>query len=295
MTLRSKDVEWKAQTRAESTGTKLFPRCADPGCSRVRGLWRRMYAWDGGLRLHGEWYCAPQCFENALAQRLGRIGLPAAAARAVRHRVPLGLLMLSRGQLNNRQLRSALDAQRAQGNGRIGQWIEQLGFATEQQVTAALGVQWACPVLPVFNDFGHAAMLPFRLLRDFRLLPVRYVPQVRKLYVAFSDRVEYPVLYAIEQMLNCTTEPCIVATSTMDAALERLAHERRTGELMFEGWRQAQEVAHVTCGYALKLGVKDVRTAGCGNYIWARLQGAPDTTDLLFHRFATQHLDRDLA
>lgn len=273
---------------------ELFPQCADTTCSRVRGIWRRIYARQGGIRLHSVWYCAPQCFERAVGKRLSRTAVAAAPSGMRRHRIPLGLLMLSRGQLNNRQLRSALDAQRGNG-GRIGRWLEDMGFATEQQVTAALGMQWACPVLPQFSDFSATSILPFRLLERFRMLPVRFIPQTRTLYVAFSERVDYTALYAVEQVLDCRSEPCLVGHSTMDAAIERLRHGRRSGELLLEGWRQPPEMAHITCGYALKLGAKNVRAVGCGEYVWVRLESDSAATDLMFRHFVPSALKEDLA
>ena len=92
----------------------------------------------------------------------------------------------------------ALEAQSAEGRGRIGGWLETMGFATEEQVTAALGTQWGCPVLPFYADGDpHCReMLPFRLMEKFRMLPVQYVTSTRRLYVAFSEGVDYSALYA---------------------------------------------------------------------------------------------------
>jgi len=194
--------------------------------------------------------------------------------------------MLSRGQLTNHQLRSALEAQQASGRYRLGEWLEKLGFATEQQVTAALGVQWACPVLPrrFAGDAGCARLLPFRLLESFRMLPVEFVPATRLFYIAFCDGIDYAALYAIEQMLDCRTEACIIGRSVLDQAIERLGHERRGGELLFESWRDAAEMARITCSYVLKLGAEDVRIVGCGNYVWVSMQAGRDVQHLLFRR-----------
>ena len=91
---------------------------------------------------------------------------------AASHRVPLGLLLLSRQQLTAAQLRTALEAQRAAGQGKIGEWLRQLGFVTELQVTAALARQWSCPVLitgpgelgasRLSCRFRHCCSSPFR-------------------------------------------------------------------------------------------------------------------------------------
>jgi hypothetical protein len=202
----------------------------------------------------------------------------------VTHRIPLGLLMLSRGQITSEQLRAALDAQQAGGRHRLGEWLEQLGFASEQQVTTALGLQWACPVLAwrAPRDAGCVGMVPYRLLERFRMLPVQYVPVTRMFYVAFCDGIDYTVLYAIEQMLDCRTEACLISSSSMDRELQRMGQEARAGDLLFESWRDPAAMAEITCSYALQLGAEQVRIVGCGEYIWVRLEAGRQASTPLF-------------
>ena len=192
--------------------------------------------------------------------------------------------MLSRGQLTRQQLRVALEAQQGGAHQRIGEWLAKLGFVTEQQVTAALGLQWACPVLTwkTPRDSGCERLLPYRLLERFRMLPVQFVAATRTFCVAFCDGIDYTALYAVEQMLDCRTEPCLISRSVMDRELERLGHEARAGDLLFESWRDPAAMAQVTCGYALKLGAAQVRIVGCGEYIWVRLDSDREATTLLF-------------
>ena len=258
--------------------------CEERGCTLARRLWRRLRWWNTPIRFHDRRCCAPQCFEKMVRQRFGQPLTMASPVDTVRHRIPLGLLMLSRGQLTNQQLQSALDAQQSSGNRRLGEWLEKLGFATEQQVTAALGLQWACPVLVhgERRDAGCAGILPYRLLETFRMVPLLFVEATRTFYLAFSDGIDYPVLYALEQMLNCRTEACLVSRTTMDAALEEIGSQPRPGDLLFEGWRDAAEMARITCSYVVSLGVEQVRSVRCGPFLWVRLQAGRDVAHLLF-------------
>lgn len=262
-----------------------LPDCGEEDCSFRRRLWRRLHWWNSAIRLHQASYCAPQCFERALQQYFSRLSAAAATSPPVQHRIPLGLLMLSRGQLTNRQLRLALEAQSASGR-RLGECLEKLGFASEQQVTAALGLQWACPVLTLrdYFDSGCTHLLPYRLLESFRMLPVQFVEATRTFYIAFCDGIDYRALYAVEQMLDCRTEACLVSSSAMDRSLERIGHEGRAGDFLFEGWRRAPEMARITCSYVLKLGANDVRVVGCGGIIWVRLGAGRDVAHLLFRQ-----------
>jgi hypothetical protein len=259
--------------------------CANSACT-LRGRRPRISRRAAGIHLQGAWYCSPQCFETAAQRQFARAQVAVSPTPPVRHRIPLGLLMLSRGQLNNGQLRRALEAQRANGGGRIGHWLERLGFATEQQVTAALGMQWACPVLPpaMARDGDCAGLLPSPLLQGFRLLPVHFGAASRVLHVAFSEGIDYTVLYAIEQMLECRTEACLINESAICRELERIGLSRRPGEMLFEGGRAAGEMARTTSGYALKLGARRVRLVACGDHVWVRLELENGNHDLWFGR-----------
>lgn len=275
-----------ASVRGAPLGGERY--CGEPGCNLPRRLWRRIWWWNGAIGLQGLRYCAPQCFEQALQTSFLRASRTGAAQQPVQHRIPLGLLMLSRGQLTNQQLRSALDAQRESGRYRLGEWLERLGFATEQQVTAALGAQWSCPVLTtrVQLDPDCVRLLPYRLLEQFRMLPLQFVSRTRTFYLAFSDGIDYRALHAIEQILECHTDPCLIGPSQWEEAMEAVVRDRGLGDFLFEGWRDASEMARITCSYVLKLGADDVRVAGFEGYIWARLAAGRDFINLLFRRDA---------
>jgi len=279
--------------------------CQEEGCSRTGRLWRKMIGRHRQIQLQDACYCAPHCFERAVLRHLLRTsrrldcnleqrGEPhlngdrvqmrvTPVGRPTYHRVPLGLLMLSRAQLSHTQLRIALERQQTSG-GRIGQWLEKLGFVSEQQVTAALGVQWGCPVSPCPNPQAAdcTGLLPMLLLQALRMFPVRYVAATRVLYVAFSVGLDYTALYAVEQMLRCRTEPCVMQQSVLDALLANLARAPRCPDLLFENLESHAEIARITCAYVLKLGAEQVRIAACGNFIWARLATGGDVANLLF-------------
>jgi hypothetical protein len=241
-----------------------------------------------GIRLNGLWYCSSQCFEGALVRIFSSAQATIVPGVPAGHRMPLGLLLLSRGHVTDSQLRVALEVQSSGGRGRIGECLLELGFVTELQVTAALGAQWACPVFPGqrVNSSTCDGMLPLPLLENFRMLPVQFVAATRILYIAFGAEVNYGVLYAIERMLGCRTEACVISDRCLRDALECLAQERRTGDRLFEGWGDAREMARLTSGYALKFAAPTVRIMGCGEYIWVRLESGSDFANLLFRQSA---------
>ena len=191
--------------------------------------------------------------------------------------------MASRGHLSYDQLRAALDAQRTSGSGRIGDWLIKFGFATEDQVTAALALQWACPVFNMRDrDPECAAMLPFHLLEIFRILPVHFVSATRTLYIASSRGVDYSLLAAIEQMLGCNTRACLVSATAMEQALPHVRQRRRHPELAFASRMDPSEMALTIRGYVLKLDVSETLLARTGDLLWVRLRSSREHMDVLF-------------
>jgi len=200
------------------------------------------------------------------------------------HRMPLGLTLVSRGQLTPEQLRSALVAQRAAGGGRIGQWLIRLGYTDQRQVLAALGLQWGCPVFNL-NDGklpDCARLIPLRLLEHYRILPIHFVSKTRTLCLGFSDAIDHSLMYALEHMLTCTAKWCAVSGSSVNKLLLIAAEEKRLTEVAFDRECADDEVARISLAYMLKLGPQTVRLTRCGTHLWIRLSGGDQETDLLF-------------
>lgn len=144
-----------------------------------------------------------------------------------RHRIPLGLAMLEQGWITAAQLREALEAQRAAGAGRLGQWLVRRQAASEELVTRALGLQWSCPVLGAeFHDAEAMTGLLPRLFADaFRALPLR-VAAGRILYLGFEDRPDPVLALAIERMSGLRVESGLVPGPEFRPAHARLLSAR---------------------------------------------------------------------
>jgi hypothetical protein len=140
-----------------------------------------------------------------------------------RHRVPLGLLMLAQGWITHPQLRQALEAQRLNGTGRIGEWlIAECGLESEQ-ITRGLSMQWNCPVLGTegFSAEAMALVMPGIFIERFGLLPLR-VAGKRILYLAFEDRLDASAGLAIEQMSELKVESGVLNEVQFQAAKRKI-------------------------------------------------------------------------
>lgn len=254
-------------------GRKLAPRCGPQDCAHARSFWRRLRGQPRSVRMQGSTYCIDRCLERALTYALQRLhSAPKAAVAA--HRVPLGLLLLSRQQLTVEQLRQALGAQRAAGRGRIGEWLQALGFASEPQITAALARQWSCPVLRAHSlspEDGRIPKIPLALLQSFVMVPVDYAASTSTLLVAFGGGIDYTVLYALEQMLDCHTEPCLALPSVIGKNLQALAERRREHDVVFDRVADTAELVRIIRSYASRVVAAEVRLSSCGPHLWVRL------------------------
>ncbi len=266
----------KSWTRAwRDFRQKLAVKCGNCGRIHSRSLWRRIRGGPSGVRMQASWYCRPECLERALSEALGRAHPVAQRDVVASHRVPLGLLLLSRQQLTAAQLRTALELQRAAGHGKIGEWLQKLGFATEPQITAALARQWSCPVLRT-GPGGLAGRrfpsIPVLLLESFQMIPVGFAEATGTLLIAFSEGVDHTVLYAVEQMLGCRTDACFVCPSVLQKGLQALAQRHAAADVVFDRTQDAHECARIIGSYSAKVGAEEVRLARCGKHIWIRLE-----------------------
>ena len=236
-----------------------------------------------GLQIFDDWFCGPECVEHALASQfadLCRSLRPAETRRAAR--VPLGLMLFSRGYLSEEQFKAALEAHRNCG-GRVGDIALQLGFVSEEQVAAALAGQWNYPVYSFKNaPLQLPAIAPLHLMALHQMLPIQFIEDTGRLLVGFATRVEHAVIYAMEKILGCPTAPCFITASDFRSRMQALESQRSADELVLEQTSSAREMASIVCHHALHNEASEIRFAICREYLWARTLGPQQPFDLLF-------------
>jgi hypothetical protein len=192
--------------------------------------------------------------------------------------------MLSRGELTSDQLQQALEMQKKTGTGRIGEWLQQLGYARDVTVAAALASQWSCPVVKTVPTGVGSCSIPFYLLKNFAMAPVHLSSDRQMLHIAFADKIEHRALFAIEQMMRCKTEACLTTRAEIEAALLRIEEQNAGCEKLFEGITDLEERTRIISSYISTLHATEVRIASCGEMLWARLTGDQLPENLLFSR-----------
>lgn len=127
-------------------------------------------------------------------------------SRAWRPRIPLGLMLLEQGRLSEQQLREALESRKhtAESTGeavRLEDFLLNSGILNEAALTRAISAQWNCPVfsLAAARHEGMGATIPPFLAEALGALPVR-ISGGRLLFLAFSERIDRSLSYAVEHM-----------------------------------------------------------------------------------------------
>ena len=181
--------------------------------------------------------------------------------------------MVARGKLTFTEVRAALEAQRRAHYGKIGEWIEKLGFATEQEVTTALALQWGCPVATSFDPSTIHSLgdIPFPILEAFQMLPLNHVAATNTLYLAFGERVDHGALYAIEKILACRTQPCVAGRKSIACQLDSMRQLPHPSDVEFGPMNDLTEMARIASSYTSRLSPEALRVSRIGRFIWLRL------------------------
>lgn len=276
------------RTGARSLG-KLFtswkgwvPRCANSNCART-ALAHAVARWQSGVFLDEEWFCGPDCFQHSLDRKLSALMSSRHAQEPPpRLRLPLGLVLLSRGDLTAEQLRTALDEQR-RTNENLGEAVQRLGFATAEQVTSAVATQWSCPVFSLANrQLVPMVRIPRHLLELYGMLPVHFSEIGRRLMVGFVSRVQYHILRTIEHITRCVATPCFITAREYWDNLHSPAFAQRDDEIVIERTSGPGEMAWLARNYVSQIAAQQSRFGVCRDYLWMRICGPRHEMDLLF-------------
>ena len=243
-------------------------QCTNPDCDSG---WLHLFRKRSRPIFEGGWTCSPECTEARVQIAVRRELEGRVLADTVhRHRIPLGLLMLEKGWITQRQLREALDAQRAAGRGRVGEWLVKLGATDEKTVTRALCVQWSCPTLSI-EDGAPAltSLIPRLLVEAYDAVPLR-VAAGKLAYLGFLERPDSVLAWAIERMAGLRVECAIVPSSQFGPLLAKTLRGR------FPPLELAEAVSEVAASHLLARAIERAQPRGSRivrvhNCLWLRM------------------------
>ena len=198
--------------------------CANPMCGFSQ--WRRWRQRHTGVCLNGAWLCGEECLKRGMEQVLMEASRVPMAKQSRAHRLPMGLLMLSRGVIDERELASALAMKSLYPEKRIGECMRDLGLVKEDEITRALGMQSCLPVMLGYEP-GLERVVPLRLQEaaEAFCFHSRYNPSV--VFVGFAREIDLTLGVTIEQVLGAKTEACIIPERVVKERLAALQEMHR--------------------------------------------------------------------
>ena len=252
-----------------------MPRCADASCVR----WRPAFGVWGGVRLNGTWFCSRTCAATAVRRGLESspvVGESAGSLPPLR----LGALLRHQGAITQAQLDEALVSQRKSGL-RLGAELQRLGFVSSQTLVRALAAQAGVSYLTAV-DPARVRRAPGGLsadmVRALGLLP--FEAQDQRLHVICTAPLPRPALRALARLTGWTAEPYLVDDAVWERALESYAPDASDGHQSEVVPDVDAASAHVVAAAAAGRDAV-VRYAGCGDFVWVRVESDARTQDVV--------------
>ena len=263
-----------------------YRRCPSAPASSVLA---RPHCGSAGGRDMKEFGCASAGTVRSIAFRMDYSAVwkrraSASSARRKPNRMPLGLVLLSQGDITDPAAPGARPAANDQG-GKLGEWLVKMGAVSEQQVTAALAVQQGCPVFASCEAHALPERLnwPVALTVSYGAVPVFHNPSEETLYVGFLGQVNHAFLYAVEQILHCRTLPCIVPLANYRERLEWNGFETPGETIEILQRQDGREVTETVGSYAQQIRAEHCSVSSCEDRLWVRLESARRShVDFLF-------------
>jgi len=200
------------------------PRCANPSCRRG---WLDLFKDRERPMFEDRWACSTRCLRTLVDAAIRRESpVSSVAANPGRtHRVPLGLILLSRGWITQPQLQHALTMQRSAGAGLIGRWLTEECGVAEEHVLNGLAVQWRCAVLSLhdFKPQEMALAVPREIVERTDLVPLR-ISRRGTLRLAFSNNPNPAAALAVERMAGLSVESGLLPHADWKSARGAILH-----------------------------------------------------------------------
>jgi hypothetical protein len=168
----------------------------------------------------GRWSCSANCLSARVGQAIKREANRDASRRPHRHRIPLGLVLLSTGAITHEDLRHALAMQHGT-NERIGEVLARECGLSERKIAEALATQWGCKFWSMagIQDADMAAIAPRVILERTKMLPIRLCSDHR-IAVAFTESLDAHATFALQRIHNVSIDTGIAPDSAWNKAQE---------------------------------------------------------------------------
>ena len=265
--------------------------CGHPVCPNTL-IMRTVGQSHVGIRIGTEWYCSTDCFAGAARTRLAASSNGRVLEMPHSPRMPIGLVMLSKGYLNDDQLRAAMTQSKMHGE-ELERTLLRTSLANEGQLASAKAAQWGHPV---FTQEAAAqsieADIPPSLLRANSAVPLHYSLKAKRVLLGFVDRVENSLLDSIEQITGCHVDPCFITPTKFTEQMELLTAGQDYEEAVFNESLTPTQMSKTIASFAVEISATEAVFTNTRGFAWTRLSGRRRKVDLLFRCGSTVEAEK---
>ena len=264
--------------------------CRRKGCTRIRSEFSLFLSRRQPPRFEGLSFCSENCLlshiEAELTERWYR--LHHGKSHPIR-RPRLGTILLQTSFITPGQLDAAIEMQRTNHEGRLGEWLLRLGFVEERQITMALSKQYGLPVIHLNKSDARTdavKMVPGRVAKCSNLVPLGFDEEKQALCVAVCAPVDFNSQEAIRRMVGHKLVTYIGDQSAILSLLERWYEPEDldlSGVPTYGSQSELIELGRNIVAAALNHKAENIRMELTEEFFWARVD-FEDRSIQRFHR-----------
>ncbi|HYK88155.1 MAG TPA: hypothetical protein VE398_05265 [Acidobacteriota bacterium] len=206
--------------------------CHRKGCTRIRSEFSLFLSRRHPPCLDGYTFCSDACLEAHLEAELSDRWHRLLRERSRRIPRPrLGTILLQDALITADQLDEAVSMQRQTHQGRLGEWLQRLGFVDEHQITVALAKQYGLPLINLTHYVTRseaASLVPGKVAKYSAMLPLGYDDSHKSLQVAVAG----PVNFRSQEVLRRMVRKGLLTFMADESAIDHL----------IEQWYEPQEL-----------------------------------------------------
>jgi len=242
-------------------------------------------------KFEGNTFCSEAClwtyFENELNEKWR--SLQPENSRKI-PRPKLGTILMETAKLKREQLEEAVRMQNRTRTGRIGEWLQQLGFVEERQITEALSKQYGLPLINLRNFIvsnDAVRMIPGKVAKCSDLVPVGFDDDRSSMCIAIAGPVKYDSLEAIRRMVHKGSKVYIGNQSEIHKLMEKVYEPEDLDLDNAPSFRSREDLVAIgseIISTAIDQKALDIQAELVPDFFWARLEFSTEAHHY-FYRF----------
>jgi len=133
----------------------------------------------------------------------------------------LGELLVERNIITKEQLEKALEIQKGKG-GLLGEILNELGYAKEEDIAHALTAQYGFPFLPLANyeiEQQVVLTIPENVCSQYCLIPIDKIGN--NLTIAMSNPLNAQAIEDVEEISKCSVQIFVATPSDIRKAIQK--------------------------------------------------------------------------